>query len=45
EYTRNGALGDATTSSLEYGTAMMESALNNFVGFLEDLVAVSAAEE
>lgn len=45
EYTRNGALGDATTSSLEYGTAMMESALNNFVGFLDDLVAVSSAEE
>lgn len=45
EYTRNGALGDATTSSIEYGTAMMESALNNFVAFLDEAIAVSSMEE
>src|SRR3954447_15508097 len=42
EYTRNGALGDAVANaSLEYGTALMESALRNFVSFTEELVAMS----
>jgi creatinine amidohydrolase len=46
EYTRNGCLGDApANASIEYGTAMMESALRNFVAFTQDLVAVSPAEE
>lgn len=44
EYTRNGALGDATTSSLEYGTAMMESALNNFTEFLKEVVEITPIE-
>ena len=36
EYTRNGALGDAAANaSLAYGTALMESALHNFVSFTE----------
>ena len=37
-YTTNGALGDARKSSLEYGAAMMESALNNFVAFMGEVV-------
>jgi creatinine amidohydrolase len=42
DYTRNGALGDAAANaSLEYGTALMESALRNFVSFTEELVAMS----
>jgi creatinine amidohydrolase len=41
EYTRNGALGDARNASIEYGTAMMESALRNFVQFTVDLVAAT----
>jgi creatinine amidohydrolase len=46
EYTRNGALGDAAANaSLEYGTALMESALRNFVSFTEELVAVSPVAE
>lgn len=44
EYTRNGALGDATTSSLEYGTAMMESALENFTEFLKEVVEITPIE-
>lgn len=45
EFTLNGALGDATTSSLEYGTAMMESALNNFTEFLQEVVDLSPIED
>jgi creatinine amidohydrolase len=46
EYTRNGCLGDApANASIEYGTAMMESALRNFVAFTEELVRVSPVEE
>lgn len=43
-YTRNGALGDAPSASIEYGTAMMESGLRNFVAFLEEAVAISPLE-
>jgi creatinine amidohydrolase len=44
-YTRNGCLGDApANASIEYGTAMMESALRNFVAFTEEIVAVSPVE-
>ncbi len=40
EYTTNGCLGDApANASLEYGAALMESALANFVQFTVDLVA------
>ena len=45
QYTRNGALGDARNASLEYGTALMESALRNFVRFTEELVAASPGTE
>lgn len=38
EYTENGALGDARKASIEYGTAMMESALNNFVAFMDEVI-------
>lgn len=44
-YTTNGALGDARNATLEYGTAMMESALNNFVAFMEEIVNWSLNEE
>jgi creatinine amidohydrolase len=40
EYTTNGAFGDARKSSLAYGTALMESALRNFVAFTDKLVSV-----
>lgn len=43
EYTRNGALGDARKSSLEYGEAIIESALRNFVGFMDEVIAWSPA--
>ncbi len=45
EYTSNGALGDATRASLEYGTAVIESALENFAEFIGEVVAVSPIEE
>jgi creatinine amidohydrolase len=45
EYTRNGALGDARNASLEYGAALMESALRNFVQFTADLVAATPSEQ
>lgn len=46
EYTRNGALGDAASnSSLEYGTALMESAISNFVGFMAEAVRETPIEE
>jgi creatinine amidohydrolase len=41
EYTQNGALGDARKSSIEYGTALMESALKNFVAFTDEVIAWS----
>lgn len=37
-YTANGALGDARKASLEYGQALMESALNNFVAFMDEII-------
>jgi creatinine amidohydrolase/Fe(II)-dependent formamide hydrolase-like protein len=41
-YTTNGCLGDApANASIAYGTAMMESALRNFVAFTEEIVAIS----
>ena len=45
-YTRNGCLGDApANASIAYGTAMMESALQNFVRFTEEIVAISPIED
>ncbi|MCB0081420.1 MAG: creatininase family protein [Caldilineaceae bacterium] len=44
-YTTNGALGDARNATLEYGTAMMESALTNFVAFMEEIVNWSLNEK
>ena len=38
-YTTNGALGDARKSTLEYGKALMDSALTNFVAFVDEAVA------
>lgn len=37
-YTTNGALGDARNATLDYGMAMMESALKNFVAFMGEIV-------
>ena len=37
-YTTNGALGDARNASLEYGQALMESALKNFVAFMDEII-------
>lgn len=37
-YTTNGALGDARKSTIEYGEALIESALKNFVAFMEEIV-------
>jgi creatinine amidohydrolase len=39
EYTRNGALGDARRSTVEYGNEIIETALRNFVSFTEELTA------
>ncbi len=45
-YTRNGCLGDAPkNASIEYGTALMESAVRNFVAFTEEIVANSPIKE
>jgi creatinine amidohydrolase len=44
DYTLNGAFGDARNASLEYGTALMESALHNFVAFTEEVVKISPYE-
>ena len=41
EYTRNGAFGDAREATRERGQAMMTSALNNFSGFVGELIASS----
>ena len=37
-YTTNGALGDARRSSLEYGKAVIDSAVSNFVAFMDNVV-------
>jgi creatinine amidohydrolase len=39
QLTRNGALGDATQASPEFGREMIENALENFTGFCDDLIA------
>lgn len=44
-YTTNGALGDARKASLAYGQALMESALNNFVAFMDEVVAWAPGED
>lgn len=45
EYTLNGAFGDARNANLEYGTALMESALHNFVAFTDEIIAISPIED
>ncbi len=40
-YTSNGALGDARNASLEYGEALIGSAVKNFVAFMDEVVARS----
>ena len=45
EYTRNGALGDARRSTVEYGNDIVESGLRNFVAFVDEIVAWSPARE
>ena len=44
-YTANGALGDARNASLEYGEALIGSALANFVAFMDVVVARSPIED
>jgi creatinine amidohydrolase/Fe(II)-dependent formamide hydrolase-like protein len=39
EYTRNGALGDATLATPEFGRELIESGLTNFCAFVEELLA------
>ena len=43
-YTTNGALGDARKSNLEYGKALMDSALNNFVAFADEAIKQTPAD-
>jgi creatinine amidohydrolase len=38
EYTRNGALGDATLATQEAGKEIIDSGLNNFVAFCDELI-------
>lgn len=45
EFTSNGALGDATKATPEYGRALIESGLNNFVGLVEDILATLKARD
>ncbi|HMM42471.1 MAG TPA: creatininase family protein [Thermomicrobiales bacterium] len=45
EMTRNGALGDARIATPEYGKALVDSALENFTTFVDDLVANSPLED
>lgn len=45
EYTANGAFGDARKANIAYGTALMESALRNFVAFADAAIAASTVEE
>ncbi len=40
-YTANGALGDARNASLEYGEALIGSAIKNFVAFMNEVIALS----
>ena len=40
-YTTNGALGDARRASPEYGRALMENAVANFVSFLDEVIALT----
>lgn len=44
ELTRNGALGDARIATPEYGKALVDSALDNFTAFVEELIANSPVE-
>ena len=44
EITRNGALGDARIATPEYGKALVDSALDNFTAFVEELIANSPVE-
>jgi creatinine amidohydrolase len=41
EFTRNGALGDATLATQEAGREMAESGIGNFTKFCQDLIAAS----
>ena len=38
QLTRNGALGDATKATEEFGRELMESALGNFTAFCDELI-------
>ncbi|MEZ4521007.1 MAG: creatininase family protein [Thermomicrobiales bacterium] len=44
EYTRNGALGDARKATREIGEALMSSAIDNFVEFMDEIVEWSPIE-
>ena len=44
ELTRNGALGDARIATPEYGKALVDSALENLTGFIDELIANSPVE-
>jgi creatinine amidohydrolase len=44
EYTRNGAFGDARKANMAYGTALMGSALRNFVAFTDEVIKISPYE-
>lgn len=41
EITRNGALGDARIATPEYGKALVDSAIENFTAFVDELIANS----
>lgn len=45
EYTLNGAFGDATLASVEFGRDLVESGLDNFCGFIDRLLASPYAGE
>jgi creatinine amidohydrolase len=45
EYTLNGALGDATLASVEFGRDLIESGLDNFCGFIDKLLASPYASD
>ena len=38
QYTTNGALGDARNATVEYGKAVIDSAVKNFVGFMDEVI-------
>ncbi|MEM7115673.1 MAG: creatininase family protein [Chloroflexota bacterium] len=44
-YTTNGALGDARKSSVEYGKTVIDSALKNFMVFMDAVIAESPLED